>query len=305
MIPATKFQRGKQLGTADLDDAREVCPVCRSSRQRRPVYRIQRDPDVAMLECATCGAASASHMPKPGVLETYFAQYYSDSSPHYTMDDPSRFARHVLRSMPDLRATTPLRILDFGGGDGTLAVAIAKHLQSQGNSAPITIDLVDYCEPRDPEDPHVSIDGYRDLASVEGGYDLILASGIFAHIPDAHTAIRQVIARAGRCAHMYARTPFIVPLARIIPLIDITYPGAVHDLGSVFWARFIETFGMKGRMLSSRPSLVETTFARAPARALVAHALKAPAMLEQALLSHNRPPRWSLVGGWEAVMRFE
>jgi hypothetical protein len=140
---------------------------------------------------------------------------------------------------------------------------------------------------------------------VEGAYDLIVASGIFAHIPDADTAIRQVIARAGRRAYMYARTPFVLPLAQMIPLIDFTYPGLVHDMGSVFWSRFIDTFGMKGRMLSSRPSLVETTFAGAPARALLAHALKAPAMLEQALLGRNRPPRWSLVGGWEAVMRFE
>jgi hypothetical protein len=244
-------------------------------------------------------------MPKPGVLATYYAHYYSDTSPHYTLDDPLRFARHVLRAMPDLRGSTPLRILDFGGGDGTLAVAIAKHLQSRGKSVPIMIDLVDYCKPRDPEDPHVSIHGYRDLASVEGGYDLILASGIFPCIPDADTAIRQVIARAGRRAYMYARTPFVLPLAQIIPLIDWPYPGVVHDMGSVFWGRFIETFGMKGRMLSSRPSLVETTFARSPARTLLAHALKAPAMLEQALLGRNRPPRWRLVGGWETVMRFE
>jgi hypothetical protein len=87
--------------------------------------------------------------------------------------------------------------------------------------------------------------------------------------------------------------------------LDITYPGHVHDMGSVFWGRFIEVFRMKGTMLSSRLSLVETTFARAPARAFLAHALKAPAMLEQGLLGRNRPPRWSLVGGWEAVMRFE
>ncbi len=87
--------RGKRLGTADLDDAREMCPVCHSSRPRRPVYRIQRDPDIEMLECATCGAASASHMPEPGVLATYYAQYYSEVSRRYTLDDPLRFARHV------------------------------------------------------------------------------------------------------------------------------------------------------------------------------------------------------------------
>lgn len=68
-------------------------------------------------------------------------------------------------------------------------------------------------------------------------------------------------------------------------------------MGGVVWGRFIETFAMKGRTLSSRPSLVETTSAHAPARTLLAHALKAPAILEQALLGRNRPPRPSLVGG--------
>jgi ubiquinone/menaquinone biosynthesis C-methylase UbiE len=43
-----------------------------------------------------------------------------------------RLARHVLRAMPALRGSTALRILDFGGGDGSLAVAIAKYLQSRG-----------------------------------------------------------------------------------------------------------------------------------------------------------------------------
>jgi hypothetical protein len=166
------------------------------------------------------------------------------------------------------------------------------------------IDVVDYSEPRDPEDPYVSIDAYRDLASVEGGYGLILASAIFEHIPDVHTAIRHVIARAGRRAYTYARTPFVLPVAQIIPVVDITYPGHVH-MGSVFWGRFVEIFAMKARMLSSRPSLVETTFARAPARTPLTHALKAPAMSEQALHRRNRPPRWSLVGGWEEAMRFE
>jgi hypothetical protein len=258
-----------------------------------------------MLECAKCGAASASHMPKPEILDAYYAEYYTDANEHNTLDDPFRVARHVLRAMPDLGGSTVLRILDFGGGDGSLAVAIAKLLHSRGKSGPIKIDLVDYSDPLDAGRPDISIDGHRDISSVEGGHDLILASAIFEHIPDAYTAIGQVLACAGSNAHMYARTPYIVPLARIIPLIDITYPGHVHDMGSVFWGRFIETFGKTGQLLSSRPSVAETKLTRAPARTLVAHTLKAPARLEQALLGRNRPPRWKLVGGWEAVMRFE
>jgi hypothetical protein len=305
MVQATGFHRGKRLGAADIDDAREMCPVCHSSRPRRPIFRVQRDPDIEMLECDACSAASASHMPKPDVMQTYYAQYYSGASLRHTLDNPERFARHALRAMPDLQGSTPLRILDFGGGDGSLAIAIAKLLRFRGESQPIMIDVVDYSEPRDPEDPRVSINAHRDLASVEGGHDLILASAIFEHIPEAHTAIRQVIGCAGKGAHMYARTPFVLPLARIVRTIDITYPGHVHDMGSVFWGRFIKTFGVKGKLISSRPSLVETTFTRAPARTFLAHTLKAPALLEQALLGRDRLPRWSLVGGWETVMRFE
>jgi hypothetical protein len=131
---------------------------------------------------------------------------------------------------------------------------------------------------------------------VEGGYDLILTSAILEHIPDAPNAIRQVIARARRCAYMYARPPFVLPLAQIIRLIDTTYPGHVHNMGSVFRGRLIETFGMTGRMHSSGPLLVEATFAGVPPRKLRAHALKASAMLEQALLGQSRTPGWRLVG---------
>jgi len=306
MVQATRFHRGKRLGALDIDDAREMCPVCHSWRPRRPIYRIQRAPDIEMLECAICGAASASHMPKPEILDAYYAEYYSDdASEHNTLDDPFRVARHVLRAIPNLRGSMVLRILDFGGGDGSLAVAIAKLLQSHGNSVPIKIDLVDYSDPLDPGRGDITIDGHRDISTVEGGHDLILASAIFEHIPDAYTAIHQVLDRAGRGAYMYARTPYIVPLARLIPLIDITYPGHVHDMGSLFWCRFLETFGKRGELLSSRPSVAETKFTRSPARTLVAYALKAPARLEQVFLGRNHSPRWSLVGGWEAAMRLD
>jgi 2-polyprenyl-3-methyl-5-hydroxy-6-metoxy-1,4-benzoquinol methylase len=305
MIQATGFHRGRHLGIGDIDDARVRCPICHSARQRRPVYRIQRDPDIEMLACSVCGAASASHMPKPGVQQRYYAEYYANASEQHTFHDPMRFARHVLRAMPCPEGSNPLRILDFGGGDGSLAVTVAQCLRSRGVSLPVAIDVIDYSPPRRPDSPHVSIQSYRDLAEVEGSYDVILASAIFEHIPDAHTAIHQVTARAGPRAYMYARTPSVLPLAQLIPVIDMTYPAHVHDMGSVFWGRFVATFGLAAKILSSRPSLVETTFARAPARTVIAQLLKAPAVLEQAMFGRNRPPLWGFVGGWEAVIQFD
>ena len=304
MIQATGFHRGLRLRANDIDDAGVICPVCHSARGRRAVYRVQSDPDIVMLACAKCGAASASHMPKPDVLRRYYADYYTNAAARHTLDEPLRFARHVLGAMPEVSGSGMLRILDFGGGDGSLAIAIAQCLRTRSAAAPIAIDVVDFSPPRDPGDRDIAIRSYREVTQTAGTYDIILASAIFEHLPDAHAAIRQVTARAGRRAYMYARTPFVLPLARLLPMIDITYPAHVHDMGSAFWGRFAATFDLSARLLSSRPSLVETTFARAPLRTAAAYLLKAPAILEQTVLGRDHSPLWGFVGGWEAMIQF-
>ena len=305
MIQATGFHRGRRLGVADIVDANGMCPVCHSAQARRAVYRIQRDPDIAMLECSMCGAASASHMPKPEVLQRYYAEYYAGADQQHTLDDPMRFAQHVLRAMPDQPRSTSVRILDFGGGDGSLSLAIARCLQARRAGLAVAIDLVDYGNPREPDLPQVAIHMHRDLAMVTDGCDIILASAIFEHIPDAYSVIRDVTARASSNAYMYARTPFVLPMARMVPAIDITYPGHVHDMGARFWRDFVKTFGLRASTLSSRPSLVETTLQSNPIRTILAHTLKAPALMEQSLFRGGRLPHWKFVGGWEAVIRFD
>ena len=60
------------------------------------------------------------------------------------------------------------------------------------------------------------------------------------------------------------------------------------------------------RVVASGPSPVETRFGQAPLRTLLAHALKLPARVECILLGGtDRRMVWTLVGGREAVIRFE
>jgi hypothetical protein len=133
---------------------------------------------------------------------------------------------------------------------------------------------------------------------------VILASAILEHIPDAHATIRKLVGMAGPGAFMYARTPYVVPLARLVPMLDTTYPAHVHDMGSGFWNRFAATFDLHARLLLSRPSLVETTLRDNPVRTMLAQALKFPALAELWLSGQTRVPRWKLVGGWEVVLQF-
>lgn len=304
MIQATGFHRGQRVAADEIYDATDQCPVCHAGEKRQAVFRIQRDPDIDMLACPRCGAASASHMPKPDLLNRYYQQYYTTSVSH-TLHDPRRFVRHLLRALPQFRSPRPLRILDFGGGDGTLAIAFARELQARAAAPmPIAIELVDYAAPSQTHSDLLSIRGHRDLARVDGPFDVLFASAIVEHLPDAHAAIRRFTALAGPRAHMYARTPFMLPLTRIIPGLDLTYPGHVHDMGSVFWHRFTRTFELDAEVILSRPSIVETSLRESPVRTALAHALKFPALAEQALFGRSHLPRWKFVGGWEAVIRF-
>lgn len=305
MISATGFHKGVHVNRADVYEATEACPVCLSRQARQSIFEIQSNPEIDMLLCTICGAASASHMPRPELLDRYYAQYYKYNSGTYTFHNPQRFARHLLKSMRRVEEASSLRILDFGGGDGSLAVEMAQVLQNRATRPiSITIEVIDYASPREPATTSVSIIGRRDLAEVQGPFNIILASAILEHIPDAHSAIRGLAALACSGAFMYARTPYILPIARLLPAIDITYPAHVHDMGATFWQRFIETFRLSARLMSSRPSLVETTLREAPLRTVAAHLLKSPALAELKLLGRNRSPRWNLVGGWEAVLRF-
>lgn len=307
MVQATAFHHGMHVDCADIYDARSRCPVCHSAELRRAIYNIQHDPEIDMLACPSCGASSASHMPKPELLDRYYAQYYSNARESFTFIDPRRFAQHLLRSMPDLtKARPPLRILDFGGGDGSLSVAMAKSLRAIVSSPiSVAIDVVDYAAPQEAQDWGLTIKGHQQLADIHATFDVILASAILEHIPDAHTAIRTLVKKADKRAYMYARTPFVLPMARILRGLDITYPAHVHDMGSTFWNKFTRTFRLSATVLSSRPSLVETTLRHSPARTVAAHALKLPALIELSLFGRNRTPKWEFVGGWEVVMQFD
>lgn len=301
---ATSYHLGKHLKESETWDASSQCPVCRSLSVRRPVVKIQDEPLISLLDCPSCRVCSASKMPTENVLNIYYAAYYTDVDRRITVGDAARFARHVAKFMPELSQRPQLSILDFGGGDGSLAVQIAQQFRRMANRRiAAKIDLVDYAAPARTADESIEVRSHKTFPQQVDSYDLILASAILEHIPDAYSAITRLLASARRGTFLYVRTPYIAPLARIIPRIDITYPAHVHDMGPRFWSRFAATFDVNADLIYSAPSIVETTLKQAPVRTTVAHLLKFPARLEL-LFRPGLAPAWPLVGGWESVFHF-
>jgi SAM-dependent methyltransferase len=304
-MKSSAYQQSRHLEASEVYSATARCPVCLADVPRKPVFRLQESPAIDLLECPKCRVASAAQMPLPAVLDDYYANYWSDEADKLTFRDGEYLAAWILKYVSIDANRDPVRILDFGGGDGTLARLMARRLLDK-RPAQYEIDVVDPAAEDSQDGDKIRLHAHRTLEAVSGPYDLILASAVLEHIPDANTTMRRLFSLAGHGGFFYARTPYVLPLARLHRNLDFTYPGHVHDMGSGFWGRVTETFGLNARVVHSGPSPVETRFTKFPMRTAIAWTLKSPAFFETWLFSPSRQDRlWNLVGGWEIVLQFE
>lgn len=243
-------------------------------------------------------------MPTDGALQEYYREYYQsdltqDGDSSVTFDNSARFGRYLASKAWPLLKRKVLRILDYGGGDGTISMKIAENLLQQGASE-IGIVVVDYNESlATATDDRISIEARKTLDTVDGDFDFVIASAIVEHIPDPARACEQLFKRISSGGLFYARTPNIVSLMKLGRLlgieVDFTYPAHLYDLGQDFWENYIRSQSKKSSisLIASRPAIVETTFKRHFWRTLAANLFKAP----WALFGRS----YTLVGGWEVL----
>lgn len=303
-MKAATFHQTKHLDPTQLMDRTDQCPICLSITPREVVHRIQRDPDVDMLHCLVCRGCSASHMPTPKYLENYYGSYYQGKDMGVSFPMPEKFARNILNAVQWRAFPREVRLLDFGGGDGTLALTIARHIVRSDPTREVHIVLVDYQKPAVSEEPNISISHCVPTDRFDGHAHLVIASAILEHIPDVNEVLRKLFAVLAHGGYFYARTPYVIPFTRLFKSLDLTFPAHVHDMGSGFWNRVLGVFKLDGRCVASRPSIVESRFREDFIRTLAAHALKFPSRAECMLSPARRMDRfWNLVGGWEIVLK--
>jgi SAM-dependent methyltransferase len=245
-------------------------------------------------------------MPDAAFLEEYYRGYFPGDAPKITMPQVNRFVNRLLRDIPFNASAGTLRILDFGGGDGTLGLTLARKCLAAHAALHVEFTLVDYQAPRQFEpNKRLHVIHERQLQRVEGDFDLILAGAVLEHIPQLQPVLDRLFGALAPGGWFYARTPYVAPLQRLLPNLDLTYPGHVHDLGPPFWNRVPHTFDRPLRIAASRPSIIETGLRRHPVRTVVAWLMKLPARIELALLAWPHTPIWRLVGGWEVILQRE
>jgi SAM-dependent methyltransferase len=244
-------------------------------------------------------------MPTEGALDRLYDTYYAGDSatgPSCTFDEPERLGRAIAREYsPPVDRDPAVKVLDFGGGDGTIA---AKVVQALADDYPAggDVTLVDPSGSPPTEDEGVRFSVHRSIVEAsEREFDLVIASAVLEHIPNPRPVLVSLLDALGGGGLFYARTPFMLPLARCMPSRRIgrellCYPYHVHDMGDRFWEGVLEVLGMpvEYRIKRSRPSMVEQTMRRDPVRASAARLLKAG----RRFLGR----RYRLVGGWEVFV---
>jgi len=311
MSSTTVFHRSQHLAETDLVPIPEdgspsavwgaACSFC-DGTDRNPVWNLQQGPDVDLMECNQCSAISASRFPSDVTLTKYYQGYYSpDVSPtdesKITFDHPERLAKHILKNLPK-NSCEVFNILDFGGGDGTIAYLIAKDLVEYGVRE-VIVKIIDYSDHIVASgNSKIHIEKAESIASLGvEKFSLVIASAVIEHYPAPQQLVSDLLACVKEGGAFYARTPSMIAIMKLAKKIgvhiDFTYPGHMHDLGQKFWEKYFNS--MPGfSLVVSRPSIVETVFSTNFFRTLVAYVMKAP--------WHILGSRYQLVGGWEVLV---
>jgi len=299
--------------TFHLDESELILPdpsclICRCAT-RKNAGVLQEAPKIELLRCVDCGVVSASRMPVETALAKFYEQYYQNDfyqnrKERVAVQAPQRLAGHIFEYIAKYPHGKRIHILDFGGGDGSVAFWLGKRLLSEGLSDNISITVIDYdvnsVSKSDSESITISKQSALD-PSLDGQYDIVLASAILEHLTDPRKVFESLLKSLKTGGLLYARTPYMVPLRQLLRLfgvtIDFTYPAHLHDMGSRFWNRILATLQVQDRfeLQTSRPSFVETLFATNFLRTLAAYIFKAPWYLFGDI--------WPLVGGWEVIIR--
>lgn len=296
------------LDEEDLHPTSSSCAVC-GCILRTKAGPLQESPIIEFLRCFECGVVSASRMPLEDILTDFYKQYYQNDfhgnrSEKVAVLSPKLLAAHIYKRLPKGLINQKNRILDFGGGDGSVALLLGKHLLKDGLSDHVQITVIDYDVNSVSQDATEAITIHKEATlspDLTGTYDIILASAVLEHVVDLKETLEQLLSRLNPGGYFYARTPYAVPLRQFLSFFgmtfDFTYPAHLHDMGSFFWNRILNTLHLQDRyrLLRSQPSFVETPFSVSLFRATAANVLKAPWYI--------LGDTWSLVGGWEVIIQ--
>lgn len=291
----TPQQTRPHLGESELEGELPECRIC-GYGQRSHALPVQSNPSVSLLRCANCLAISVSRFPKTSVLESYYKHDFLNDNSHRSFGAPSKsIARNILKSREhNFVGRSDLRVLDFGGGDGSVGLAVFSLLGASGN-----LTIVDFDRRQFVDSPRgIDVKYVQSLGEVsEEKFEVVIASAVLEHLPYPKECFLELADWLAIGGILYVRTPSVVPMLKLISRFGVephfAFPGHLHDLGQPFWENKSKwLFDSPGiETLTSRPAPASAVFGSHPFRFIFATLVKLP--------WHVLGMHYPFVGAWE------
>ena len=282
------------------------CGVC-GAEELRPIGIFRETPEIHFVRCPKCQAVTYDRILSQEATDAMYndEEYYyedTDEEGSVTFYGTERFARHLMKYCRTIGQKPVLRLLDFGGGDGSVSYCLAKLLCEKYTNTRFEITVVDYTEKlyKKDEDRITMCHRSPKESIADEKFDILIASAVLEHISVPGETFEMLFSLMGEGSVLYFRTPYRYPLHRLVRKfgvnLDMLYPGHIWDFGGdAWWRRLPNLIGADKAgvsLLASRPSIVEKTFRTHFFVALVSYMMKAPGFLFRG---------WKYAGGWEAV----
>jgi SAM-dependent methyltransferase len=223
------------------------------------------------------------------------------TSERVTFSGSSRFAKHLIKSLSrNTNISRPLKILDFGGADGSLALAVA--LKMNNGSGETRITVVDFgSELANPPNARIQLIKRSSLPELES-FDLIIASSSLEMQPNFGEVLQKLLNALSQQGVLYVRTNFILPFLTPFNLGQFSFPAHLHDIGPDFWEHFAANRKRSYSVAMSGTSISEVNFRGFPMRFILTSLLKLPARLESSLFPRKLKKLYKFVGSWEVLV---
>lgn len=289
------------VSAEDLGNRASSCPFCNGIKLVGTGTNVQTEPVVEYLECHNCFAYFTDRAP----TASYLAKFYHNTIYEGTISKSDALAIRLANSILGgpvhevLTVTSSrLHVMDFGGGSGSLGLAI-KHRLGRPDTR---ITLVDLYEPRG----YSGIDFLTPeelLSSRDSSFDLIVLSAVIEHLAQPGAVIADLYQRVRTGGFIYFRAPSLFPLGKLRPNL-LRWPEHLSDLPPRFWHELPRSLGWKVEIVKSCPSQTSDRFRDNFLAALLANFMKLPGYLEASmseLTDWRYRPKYQCAGGWDIV----
>lgn len=298
-----------EIRDEDLVDI-DRCGCCGAKNAFRQLSLFREKPQIHFVKCRRCGAVTYDRMLRKEKLDEVYEKYNyldNDEKDHtgdkITFYGKERFARHLMKMMKPLPEQNKIRILDFGGGDGSLSYAFGESIIQTGGYDSIEIVVVDYTDtPCVSREKNISLTHCFPLSALPKDelFDIVIASAVLEHLPSPGREFRQVVELTAPGGYLYFRSPYKYPLYCLMKrfgiTLDMRYPRHIWDFSSYWWHRIVVCLHLEDQLtvVKDGPSITEKTVKDHFLMAIGANLLKAPGRVTR---------RWHYVGGWEILYR--